>query len=105
MIDVKEYTKRLEAFLAYRGIEKIEFPLPRSSPDNDRYYSAMTVAEEDEPNFESLYWFPATEALARNFDKSPNPRYFRAGVFYKNDTDIVIATQTDDNPVLTRETW
>lgn len=97
MIDVKEYTKRLEAFLVYRGVKKIAEPLLRSSPDNDRYYCSMTVEEQDEANFESLYWFPATEALARALADSPNPRYFRASVFYR-DRSVVVATQTDDDP-------
>jgi hypothetical protein len=97
MIDVSEYTKRLEAFLVYRGVKKIATPLLRSSPENDRFYCAMTVAKEDEPNFEALYWFPATEALARELAKAPNPQYFQASVFYK-DGSVVIATQTDDEP-------
>jgi hypothetical protein len=98
MIDTKEYTKRLEAFLIYRGVKKIAEPLLRSLPDNDRYYCAMTVEEQDEANFESLYWFPATEALAKELAQAPNPQYFRASVFYRDDTGVVIAVQTDDEP-------
>ena len=97
MIDTKEYPNRLEAFLISRGVKKIETPLPRSSPGNDRFYCAMTVEEQDESRFESLYWFPATEALARTLAEASNPQYFRASVFYK-DGSVVIAVQTDDDP-------
>jgi hypothetical protein len=99
MIDVNKYTKLLEALLDARGVRKLEAPLLRSSPNNDRIYSSMEATQKVEEKFYECFWLGAAAYILGELLKSPSPCYFRASVFYTEDgTSIVAQTQTDDEP-------
>lgn len=101
MIDVKEYTRRLEGFLVSQGWEKLDAPM-EAGPEADEahYYISMEIVGANGTNFDSYYWTPAVDALRDVLLQSSLKHYYRADVFYTDKTRLTVNIQATELPTI-----